>query len=178
MLDSKDKCPGTPAGTKVDENGCAVVLDDDGDGVPNDRDKCPDTPAGTKVNADGCPEGVIDMFQGGKDVFVLEGVNFETDSAKLTRDSVVILDRVVASLAAYSNVNVAVEGHTDSQASDAYNMKLSQRRSESVVKYLVDHGINASRLSAQGFGESKPIADNKTKAGRAKNRRVELRRTN
>ncbi len=161
VADSKDKCPGTPAGIKVDSNGCE--LDSDGDGVVDSKDHCPGTPAGVKVDMHGCPEAVV-----------LEGVNFKHDSAKLTDSAKTVLDGVAETLRARPDMHVTIVGHTDSQGTDAYNMGLSQRRAESVRAYLVSKGVNASNLSARGDGESKPIADNKTAEGRAKNRRVEL----
>ncbi|MFN7966855.1 MAG: OmpA family protein [Acidobacteriota bacterium] len=175
VTDDKDKCPGTPAGIKVNADGCPA--DSDGDGVTDDKDKCPNTAAGIKVGADGCPE-VAPLFTPGNDVFVLEGVNFDSDKSDIRSDAKEILDRVVRSLKAYPDVNIEIQGHTDSQSSDAYNLKLSQRRSDAVMNYFVENGIAASRMTAKGYGESKPIADNKTKEGRAKNRRVELHRAN
>jgi outer membrane protein OmpA-like peptidoglycan-associated protein len=175
VTDDKDKCPNTPRGMKVNAEGCPA--DSDGDGVTDDKDNCPGTPAGIKVGADGCPE-VAPLFTPGKSVFILEGVNFDTDKADIRPDAREILDRAVASLKAYPDVNVQIQGHTDSQASDAYNDKLSDRRANSVMQYFINAGIAASRMTAKGFGERNPIADNKTKEGRAKNRRVELHRAN
>jgi len=175
--DHLDKCPGTPRGVKVDATGCP--LDTDGDGVPDHLDRCPDTPRGTKVDANGCPVRVTEpIFKEGKKSLVLEGVTFEYDSAKLTAESTAVLDKVAASLVEWSDVNVEVNGHTDSKGADAYNMKLSQARAEAVRDYLVSKGVASSRLAAKGFGETKPIADNKTDEGRAQNRRVELTQTN
>jgi outer membrane protein OmpA-like peptidoglycan-associated protein len=116
------------------------------------------------------------LFEEGKKQLTLKGVNFVTDSAELTPQSRGILDRVAASLKDWPDVRVEVGGHTDSIADDQYNLDLSQRRAESVRSYLVGRGIAASRLEAKGYGESEPIADNDTAAGRAKNRRVVLTR--
>jgi outer membrane protein OmpA-like peptidoglycan-associated protein len=179
VADYLDKCPDTPKGVKVDRSGCP--LDSDGDGVPDHLDKCPDTPRGVAVDASGCPLPVhktAPVFEEGKKSLVLEGVNFEYDSAKLTADSTVILDRVAESLVDWTDVNVEVDGHTDARGADAYNMKLSDARAKAVRDYLVSKGVAESRLTARGFGETQPIADNKTDAGRAKNRRVELTKTN
>ena len=175
VTDDKDACPNTPQGTPVDEKGCP--RDSDGDGVTDDKDRCPNTPAGTEVDASGCPKPEPPpppppppaVFNG-----VLEGVNFATGSARLTPDSQKILDGVAQTLQEWPDVKVEIQGHTDSQANDDFNMKLSQSRAESVKKYLVSKGVDASRLTAKGYGETRPIADNATSEGRAKNRRVEL----
>jgi len=118
------------------------------------------------------------LFERGRKSLVLEGVNFVTNSAELTHDSEATLDRVAESLRDWGRVKVEIEGHTDNVDDDAYNMTLSQRRAESVREYLVRKGIAPSRLTARGYGETRPIASNETEAGRAKNRRVELRKTN
>ncbi|MDH3591611.1 MAG: OmpA family protein [Planctomycetota bacterium] len=151
-------------------------MDSDGDGVYDGIDKCPGTPSGTAVGADGCPEKRL--FTEDRKTFVLQGVNFETDSAKLTGDSTGILDGVAATLKEWPNVTVEVGGHTDSRGSDAYNQSLSERRAKSVMDYLVSKGIDARRMTSRGYGEAEPIADNGTSEGRLKNRRVELKQTN
>lgn len=109
-----------------------------------------------------------------KKKLVLRAVHFDTDKADIRKDAVPILDEAVATLKAEPSMNVSVEGHTDSRASDAYNMRLSQRRAESVKAYLVNKGVAASRLTTIGYGESKPVASNKTAEGMQENRRVEL----
>jgi outer membrane protein OmpA-like peptidoglycan-associated protein len=173
--DGIDKCPGTPHGTKVNPDGCPVVTDSDGDGVNDDRDKCPDTPRGTKVDANGCPEAAP-VFAPGKTSLVLEGVTFDTNSAHLTSSSNATLDRVAEALKANPDVRVEVGGHTDNTGSKATNNKLSAERAKAVKDYLVSKGVSASRLESKGYGSSSPIADNKTADGRAKNRRVELKK--
>ncbi len=107
---------------------------------------------------------------------VLKGVNFASAKAVLIGDSEQILDRVAASLIDHPDVRIEVAGHTDSQGSDAYNLKLSQQRADAVRSYLIEKGVAADRLVAKGYGETKPIADNGTPEGRAENRRVELTR--
>ncbi len=124
------------------------------------------------------PERRTKLFEKGKKSLVLEGVNFITDSAELTSESRSILDKVAESLQEWREVDVEVGGHTDSEAGSSYNEELSQHRAESVRDYLVSKGVASSRLSAKGYGETRPIATNKTPEGRAKNRRVELRKTN
>ncbi len=174
VYDGLDKCPDTPRGARVDGNGCP--LDSDGDGVYDGLDKCPDTPRGTKVDANGCPVEVKapPVFEPGKKSLVLEGVNFEYDAAVLTPESLAVLDRVAASLRDWPEVGVEIGGHTDARGSDVYNQKLSERRAQAVKEYLESKGIGASRVTVQGYGEKRPVADNTTDEGRARNRRVEL----
>lgn len=109
------------------------------------------------------------------DVVVLKGVNFANDSARLTPESMVILDDVAQRLNKRGDIRAEVAGHTDDRGTADYNRSLSQKRAESVRGYLVSKGVDASRLTARGYGEDSPIADNKTSQGRAENRRVELR---
>ena len=134
-------------------------------------DKCAGTPAGAKVDETGC-ETVVEK----ETPLVLEGVTFEVNSDKLTAASSATLDRVAESLKRSPNVRVEVGGHTDSSGSDALNQKLSQKRAEAVRAYLVSKGVDGSRVTAKGYGESQPAGDNKTAEGKARNRRVELRR--
>lgn len=108
---------------------------------------------------------------------IIEGVNFKTDSADLTEGAKQILDEVVITLKDFPEVTLDIQGHTDSDASDAYNMDLSRRRSMSVRKYLIDNGIAANRLTTSWYGERRPIAPNTTPLGKAKNRRIEFVRT-
>lgn len=107
---------------------------------------------------------------------ILQGVNFGFDKAVLLENSVQILDRVAVSLLAHPEVKVEVGGHCDSDGSNEYNLKLSDRRAKAVRDYLIKKGVAATQLTAKGYGESQPIADNKTAEGKAKNRRVELKR--
>jgi OOP family OmpA-OmpF porin len=162
VIDPNDRCPGTPAGARVDAVGCE--LDSDGDGVVDRLDQCPGTPAGAKVDARGCEL-----------VITLKGVNFEFDSDRLTADSTVILDQAVAVLKQRPNAAIEVQGHTDARGKDAYNLKLSERRARAVQDYLVKAGIPAGQLTATGFGEAQPVASNDTDEGRAENRRVDLK---
>lgn len=110
-----------------------------------------------------------------RDVVVLKGVNFATNSARLTPESTSVLDEVVAALQKRTEIRAEVAGHTDNRGTPAANQKLSQARAESVRTYLVSKGVAADRLTARGYGQDSPIADNKTENGRATNRRVELR---
>jgi outer membrane protein OmpA-like peptidoglycan-associated protein len=139
-------------------------LDSDGDGVVDRLDACPDTPHGKKVDARGCPEILL----------TLTGVNFDFDKSTIKPDAAQILNQAVDELNKAKAVDVRIEGHTDSIGSEAYNLKLSQRRADAVELYLVDHGIPAARLSTEGKGESQPVASNDTAEGRYQNRRVEF----
>lgn len=105
---------------------------------------------------------------------VLEGVNFDFDKATLRQEDIGSLDNDVATLKSWGDVDIEVAGHTDSMGSDAYNMKLSKQRAEAVRNFLISRGVAADRLTAKGYGESQPVADNATEEGRFKNRRVEL----
>jgi OOP family OmpA-OmpF porin len=169
--DYMDKCPGTPAGIKVDANGCAS--DSDGDGVPDFLDKCPGTPAGMKVDVTGCPMTVLDA---GAASWTFSNINFEVAKADIQASSYGILNEIASALRANPQLKVTVEGHTDSTGSRAFNMDLSQRRAQAVVDYLVNKGVSPQRLSAKGYGPDRPIADNGTKLGRSKNRRVQFTR--
>ncbi len=106
---------------------------------------------------------------------VLRGVNFDFDKSNIRPDARAILDEAVATLQGEPNIHVAVEGHTDAIGTDAYNQRLSERRAAAVADYLERGGIAKSRLTTEGFGESKPVASNMDEDGRAQNRRVELR---
>ncbi len=162
--DSRDNCPGTPAGAQVDNHGCE--LDSDGDGVVDSMDKCPDTPRGTPVNNTGCALA---------DAYKFDHLTFEFDSATLTPGSTATLDEGVKIMKRHSDMKVEIAGHTDSQGNDEYNLGLSERRAQAVADYLIAHGANADNITVKGYGETQPVADNGTEAGRAANRRVELR---
>lgn len=107
----------------------------------------------------------------------LSGVNFDFNKATLKPESTPVLETAAALLKAKPTVAVEVQGHTDAVGDDATNQKLSEARAETVCAWLVGHGTEAKRLSAHGYGRSQPVADNGSSEGRAKNRRVELRRT-
>ena len=165
----------------------AAPVDSDGDGVPDELDQCPGTPAGEPVNEVGCPLPKCKTPEPGQpvtlegcaagDVVVLRGVNFEFDKARLTSNARSILDGVGDSLIAAPDIKVEIGGHTDAKGTDEYNQKLSERRASSVVQYLVGKGVEPSRMTSAGYGESMPVADNETDEGRELNRRVELKVT-
>jgi OOP family OmpA-OmpF porin len=144
----------------------ARVLDSDGDGVLDDADRCPGTPAGTKVDAAGCE--IVEAV-------VLKGVKFESNSARLTKDSLPVLDAAAEALLRRPKLSTEVAGHTDDRGGQKLNQALSQKRADAVRAYLVSKGVPAGSLTARGYGEDNPVADNQTVAGRAANRRVELR---
>jgi OOP family OmpA-OmpF porin len=107
---------------------------------------------------------------------VLTGNHFAFNSATLTPGAIAELSDTLSSLQSDPELRIRIDGHTDSVGSDAYNLRLSQRRADSVKHYLVGEGISGSRIETRGFGESSPVADNDTEAGRARNRRVEVHR--
>lgn len=154
--DDLDQCPGTPAGTPVNDVGCPLPS------------KCKTPEPGQPVTLEGCAAG---------DVVVLRGVNFEFDKARLTTNARSILDGVGDSLIAAPEVKVEIGGHTDAKGTDEYNLKLSDRRAASVVQYLVGKGVEPTRMTSKGYGEAMPVADNETDEGRELNRRVELKVT-
>jgi outer membrane protein OmpA-like peptidoglycan-associated protein len=154
--------------------------DEDGDGVFDRRDRCPDTPANTPVDHRGCPRpqypvAAPEPVQ--SEVITLsdaDEVLFAFNQSDLTPTAKSQLDAVMGKLEDASVVSIKVVGHTDSVGSDEYNQGLSERRAASVAQYLISQGVAANKVTSEGKGESQPIADNDSDAGRAKNRRVEL----
>ena len=166
------------SGMKVPREECGDMMaepeepmvdgDDDGDGVPNSRDKCPNTPRGAKVDSNGCE--IIESI-----TINLEVEEFGFDSATLKPEMMAALDEVAARVQASSgDETLDIVGHTDSTGPEAYNQKLSERRAASVADYLVGAGIDEAKMTTSGMGETSPIADNATRDGRARNRRVEI----
>lgn len=148
--------------TPAPEQSCSTQ-DSDADGVSDCLDRCPGTIKGSKIDNTGCPVRLV-----------LKGQHFKYNSAELTLNAKEILDGVSANIIAYPQKNdIEVQGHTSSEGAAAYNLKLSQRRAQSVVDYLKMKGVT-NRLIAKGYGESQPIADNSTEEGKSENRRVEL----
>ncbi|MBX2935226.1 MAG: OmpA family protein [Ferruginibacter sp.] len=165
--DEEDKCPTVPGLARY--NGCPIP-DTDGDGVNDEEDKCINE-KGPASNF-GCPvisEEIIKRVN-----LAAKNVFFSTGSSKLLAKSFPKLNDVVTILNENPSYKVQIDGHTDSQGADDKNQTLSEARAASVKTYLVSKGIDESRLSSTGYGETKPVADNKTAAGRAKNRRVEM----
>jgi OOP family OmpA-OmpF porin len=146
----------------------AQIVDSDDDGVPDQNDRCPGTLQGLATDNRGCAATAEQAS------VRLEGVTFELNSARLTPEATQTLRRVAEALRGEPNLRAQIAGHTDSSGEDAYNLRLSQERAESVLAYLVSQGIDASRLQARGYGETQPVSDNGTTAGRERNRRVEF----
>jgi len=171
VTDADDKCPDEagPAANK----GCPWA-DKDGDGVLDKDDKCPEV-KGTVAN-NGCPE-VTETVQKQLNAYA-KTILFDTGKATIKAQSAAVLADIIGILKEYSTAKFTVEGHTDSVGSDKLNQRLSDSRANSVKEYLVQNGINAFRLSALGYGESRPIDSNKTRDGRANNRRVEINLAN
>ncbi len=164
VTDDNDACPGTPLGTTVDSRGCP--LDSDGDGVPDSRDDCPGTPAGARVDERGC-EIVLE-----KPVSFDLTVEFAFNSDEITGVAFQEMLELLRFLREYPSTQAVIEGHSDSIGAEDYNQQLSERRAQAVVTALTNSGVESRRLSAVGYGESKPIASNATEEGRQKNRRV------
>ncbi len=183
VIDTLDQCSEVPQGHNPDPErpGCPrVVHDRDNDGIPDDRDRCPDEPE--TVNGvdddDGCPEAgtqsLVEISAG--QIRILQQVNFANNSDRIVgRPSFDVLNAVTSVLRSHPELQrVEVQGHTDNRGDPARNRALSQRRAARVVAYLVDHEIEAGRLSARGFGPDQPLESNTTESGRARNRRVEF----
>ncbi len=175
LLDVRDQCPNHPEDMDGfrDADGCADN-DNDADGLADYRDECPDVPESYNGfdDLDGCPDTMPDEVQ--RFTGVIRGVNFLVNSAEITVDSYRLLDEAAAMLRTYENLHIEVQGHTDSDGADHFNLDLSQRRSESVRTYLVRRGISPDRLEANGYGEDVPLVSNQTSKGKAVNRRVEF----
>ena len=179
--DWTDMCPNTPAGMKVNALGCEI--DTDGDGVMDSVDKCPTVYAQT---ADGCPPVAVAAPEpapapapapaaapAGKPIMTFEDVNFDFDKATLRPTAAAKIDKAVAYVKETEG-EFELKGYADSIGSEAYNLKLSQRRADAVRNAMIKQGAPADRITAKGYGEASPAASNSTKAGRAQNRRVEL----
>ena len=167
ITDADDECP-NEAGPAAN-NGCPWP-DKDGDSVLDKDDQCPDVP-GTVAN-NGCPEVTVEIIQQLNEYS--KTILFDTGKSTIREESYGVLQNIVDIMKEYPNSNFVIEGHTDSVGSESLNQKLSDSRAASVHDYLVSIGMDDSRLTAIGYGESRPIASNKTKAGRQENRRVEI----
>ena len=203
--DYRDQCPNTPAEArgKINEQGCPI--DSDGDGVPDYLDECPNTPAaaightdskGCEVDTDhdgvpdyldecptipglknnkGCPEVKREVRNLLKKA--MSGIEFETGKATIKKKSFPLLDQIANIFIENSEYIIEVQGHTDNTGKAESNKTLSDKRANAVMDYMVKKGVPAERMTAVGYGQEVPIADNATKAGRAKNRRVEFKIT-
>jgi len=172
--DIRDKCADQPEtfNNYLDEDGCPDELaDQDKDGIPDAKDQCPTEPETTNGfrDDDGCPDSEIELVEG-----TMQGVMFEFGKATLRKQALPVLDAAAGVMKKYPELEVRIEGHTDNVGSPANNQILSEKRAEAVKNYLIAGGVAAERMATAGFGESRPIEDNKTAKGRAKNRRIEF----
>jgi outer membrane protein OmpA-like peptidoglycan-associated protein len=172
VADTTDQCPNTPVGEAVNSRGCP--RDTDGDGVPDGRDQCGSTPVGEKIDENGCPI----LFKKGARSVVLRGVTFQTGRAMLTPEGRDVLRDIASQLVENPEYRIQISGHTDNTGTRAANLRLSLARARTVETFLEANGVPPMQLTAKGFGPDVPIAPNTTAGGRARNRRVELNRTN
>ena len=171
IADNKDNCP-TEAGPA--ENGGCPWGDKDNDGIKDNVDQCPDV-AGVASN-NGCPpKPVITEEATAKLNEFARAIYFNSGKATFRPGVTGKLDLIVGIMNEYKEANFNIEGHTDSQGSNSLNKRLSQRRAKAVVDYLIAKGVSSSRVTSEGYGEEYPIASNATRAGRAQNRRVEIK---
>lgn len=159
--DNQDKCPDTPRGCTVDEFGCP--LDSDGDGVIDCEDKCPNEPG--PASNQGCPDW--------QDVDITT-IQFDFDKSELRPEAMEALDKLVNELSGAQEYEIVVGGHTDNIGTNAYNMGLSERRAQAVVKYLLSKGISNAYIGSNFYGEEKPAVPNNSIQNRRQNRRVEF----
>ncbi len=171
--DNEDFCPdqfGEPP------RGCPTVCldDNDADGIANPEDKCPNDPETRNgfEDSDGCPDEVpreLEDLAG-----IMEGINFDTDKDTIKKESRPRLDNAVAVMKKYPDIRIRIVGHTDSQGGYRHNIDLSKRRAKSVKNYMVEQGIDESRIETEGVGPDQPVDTNDTAEGRARNRRIEF----
>ena len=170
IADDDDACPDEPGSQAT--HGCP---DRDGDRVPDNRDECPDTPGDPRADpetSNGCPSRVVVTKE---KIVILEKVFFEFNKAVIKHESYSLLDEVAMVILDHPEIKaIEVAGHTDADGNDAYNLKLSQARAESVRNYLAAAGVAMDRLEAHGYGETVPIDSNQSETGKANNRRVEF----
>jgi len=174
--DEQDRCSNDPEDIDgyQDVDGCPD-RDNDADGLTDVNDQCPNEPGPRDEN--GCPRVYQDVEVTREAIRINQKIHFEFNRARIRPVSYPILNTVAQVLRDYPDINIEIQGHTDSRGSDEYNMNLSNERAAAVRTYLIEQGIDASRLTSRGYGETRPIESNRTSAGRAANRRVEFVRT-
>ncbi len=175
IADRQDRCPNDPEDFDgfQDADGCPDP-DNDHDGIPDDDDECPDDPEEPGGDRDGCPDKARVFVRNGKMV-IFGKIQFASGSEVILPKSEQLVDEMARALKEHPELKkVEIQGHTDSTGDDFFNLKLGQERAESVKRALVKRGVPPARLVPKGYGESNPIAPNLTRAGRAKNRRVEF----
>jgi outer membrane protein OmpA-like peptidoglycan-associated protein len=172
LNDKVDQCPNEAEDKDgfEDDDGCPDP-DNDKDGIPDVSDKCPNEPG---APPDGCPKKYNLVVVTEKKIEIKQTVYFDTNKATIKKVSFPLLNEVAQALKDNPTLEVEVQGHTDSQGNDKSNLKLSQNRANSVRTYLIKQGVVSSRMTAVGYGENQPIADNRTADGRSQNRRVEF----
>jgi OOP family OmpA-OmpF porin len=170
--DKLDKCPLEPEDKDgfEDDDGCPDP-DNDKDGVADAADRCPNE---SGAPPDGCPKKYNLVVVTEKKIELKQTVFFETGRARIRTVSNPLLNEVAQALNDNPTIKVEIQGHTDSQGADAFNLKLSEQRAQAVQVYLIKRGVTSDRMVAKGYGEGVPIADNRTAAGRSQNRRVEF----
>lgn len=181
VVDVTDKCPNEPEDYDgfQDEDGCPEETGDtDGDGILDDVDMCVKEPEtiNTYMDEDGCPDQAPRGVRVTKtSIEINEKIYFQTGKAIILPKSYDILNSVAQAMKDYGGIRVEIQGHTDSDGSASYNLKLSDKRAKAVKDYLAQQGVSDSRLESKGYGETSPIAENTTEDGKEKNRRVEFR---
>ncbi|WCN12551.1 OmpA family protein [Marinomonas mediterranea] len=169
VLSNLDQCPTTPANTAVDDKGCAVVLDtdSDNDGVMDTSDSCPNTPAGFSVNSEGCT-----LYDLQTEEVQLE-IRFANNSSEVKSESLPVLEEFATAINSYDLKNVEVQGHSSLDGSASYNLRLSEARAQSVADVLVKQfGVDASVITAKGYGETQPVINEISNEANMVNRRV------
>jgi OOP family OmpA-OmpF porin len=178
LADAADKCPleaEDPDGFE-DDDGCPDP-DNDKDTVPDVKDQCPNEIGSTTEEPLGCPTKPALVVVTDCEVKITQQIHFEFNKDKIRPESFPVLDAVVDALQKNQAIKIEVQGHTDNKGAAAYNKNLSDRRAKSVMKYLIEHGVELSRLASHGYGFERPLVDNSTEQNRALNRRVQFVRT-
>lgn len=178
LLDASDKCPldAEDLDGYEDDDGCPDP-DNDKDTVPDVKDQCPNEIGSTTEEPLGCPTKPALVVVTDCEVKITQQIHFEFNKDKIRPESFPVLDAVVEALRKNPAIKIEVQGHTDNKGTAVYNKSLSDRRAKSVMKYLLEHGIEISRLASHGYGFERPLVDNSTEQNRALNRRVQFVRT-